>query len=153
MSQSRPFSKLKKEIEKLFVPEINMQINCLSYPIRTQYGSTSTVRFYIKLGDEIIWDFPKNFPLNNIHYHEWAPNIRISELIREYIDTPVNEILSKEFENDKIVTFSKGIIDLNFTDLLRCADKRLGKNKLSVIASENPVAMKVFEKRYSDVLA
>lgn len=47
-------------------------------------------------------------------------------MIREYIDTPVNELFDKIFENDK----------WGLTDILKAADKRLGKNKLIQIKQE-----------------
>ncbi|ETJ99519.1 hypothetical protein HMPREF0378_0482 [Eubacterium nodatum ATCC 33099] len=50
----------------------------------------------------------------------------ISCVIREYIDTPVNELFGKTFEGDK----------WRLTDILKAADKRLGKNKLIQIKQE-----------------
>ncbi len=102
MSQARPFSKLKKQIENLFAPELNMQIFCIAYPVRSQYGSSSIPRYYVKLGKEIIWDFPKDFPLKEISFHLWNDKaVDISNLIRTYIDTPLDELLSESFEAEE----------------------------------------------------
>ncbi len=66
MSKHPPFSKLKKGIENLFDPKLNMEFCCIAYPIRGQWGHNNSVpRFYVKLNDEFIWDFPKDFELKN----------------------------------------------------------------------------------------
>lgn len=54
MTQIRPFSKLKKQIENLFVPELKLEVFCISYPVRSQRGSSSIPRFYIRLDKKYI---------------------------------------------------------------------------------------------------
>lgn len=44
----------------------------------------------------------------------------ISDLIREYIDTPVSELMTRWFDNDR----------WGLTDILRAADRRIGKRRL-----------------------
>lgn len=151
MTPAKPFSKLKKQIESLFIPELKMQVNCISYPIRSQYGSSSIPRFYVQLGKEIIWDFPKDFPIKDIHYHYWKEDTGISNLIREYIDTPVLELLDKTFENEQIIiepqrcNFYLGLIDMFIA-----ADRRIGKEKLMKWSSEieNPKVKLILAKRF-----
>jgi len=61
MEKKRPFSKLKKQIDALFVPELKMHFCCTAYPIRGQWKSNNSIpRYYLKLGKEIIWDYPKD---------------------------------------------------------------------------------------------
>lgn len=162
MSQSIPFTKLSKEIEKLFVTELNLKVNCISYPIRSQYGSSSIPRFYIQLGKdkEIIWDFPKDFPIKNANYHCWKDQTVISQLIREYIDTPVLELPKKKFEIERIMRIDQYLWEnhqdeydfkLGLTDLFKAADRRLGKEKLlqwSETKGINPKVKLILEKRF-----
>ena len=78
----KPWSKLKRQIENLFVPELNVKIDCNSYPIRGQWGHKNSIpRFYVKAEKEIIWDFPKNFEIKNIHFGWWADNNNISAVV------------------------------------------------------------------------
>ena len=102
MSQSKPFSKLKKQIEQLFARELNMHIQCFAYPIKSQYGSSSIPRFYITFNKNIIWDFPKDFPIKYVNYHYWKSDTSISDIIRNYIDTPIEGLLEKTFTNEHI---------------------------------------------------
>jgi hypothetical protein len=133
------FSKLKKQIENLFEPDLNMEFCCNSYPMRsrTGYAHNSIPRFYIKLGKEIIWDYPKNKSAKKEEYGYWASNNGISALVRNYIDTPVEELLNKDFKSD-------------LTDLFKAADRRLGKGNLVrwAILLSNPVVCKILIERY-----
>ncbi len=136
----KPFSKLKKQIENLFDPVLKMQFCCSAYPMRskTGYASNSIPRFYLKLDKGIIWDFPKDFAVKDIGYGVWANNNGISELVREYIDTPLAELLYKDFESEKkeywYHTKATGMEEMHFpynlTDLFKAADRRIGKANL-----------------------
>jgi len=157
----KPFSKLKKPLEALFVPELKIQFNCNSFPIRGQWGHHNSVpRYYLVLGKEIIWDFPANFEIKELHFGWWASFNNISALIREYIDTPIDELLTKEFENEtlKIDTnylppFNEPIYKINYhlTELFIAADRRIGKEKLKAFAASknNPVVDKILNKRFT----
>lgn len=99
-------------------------------------------RYWITVGDnkEIIWDFPNGFldkecieehhyfdrhiqeeiPNTIKEYYFWDENYTwVAELIREYLDTPRNQLLTKQFEKDKY-----GLIDI-----LRKYDRRISKKK------------------------
>jgi hypothetical protein len=158
MGKLRPFSKIKKNIDSFFDEKLNMEMCCLSYPIRSQYGSSSIPRFYLKLGKEYIWDFPKDFEIKK-HFHEWVNEVHISELVRDYIDEPVDKLLRKEFEKDKISLTdhfymknrSEDIeIELKLTELFKAADRRLGKEKLLSWAKEvkNPLVDRILAIRF-----
>jgi len=114
----KPFSKLKNQIENLFEPSLKIEFCCNSYPMKTKtgYAHNSIPRFYVKLNKEIIWDYPKDF--KNEPYTEYAEN-GISALVREYIDTPVSDLLSKKFNDE-----------YGLTDIFKAADRRLGKESL-----------------------
>jgi len=148
---SKPWSKIHRELKKLISDDIDFQIHCVAYPMRSQYGSTDLPRYWITLGKEIIWDYPKQFMTqdggtkNLSGFQAWYPYTTdipdISDLIREYIDTPKGEILSKVFHNDYW-----GLINI-----LRAADRRVGRRRLTVLKKKthNIAANKVIDARIS----
>jgi hypothetical protein len=162
MAKPRPFSKLKKVIESLFDEKLTMQFCCISYPIRGQWGHNNSIpRYYVKLGKEIIWDFPKDFNLKDISFYYWAEFNHINEIVREYIDTPIENLLNKEFTHEKndfmhqqINPNEKEILvfEYQLTELFKAADRRIGKEKLLNWAKEisNPKVDKILELRFKD---
>jgi hypothetical protein len=155
----KPWSKLKKELEKLFVPGLNMEFNCNSYPIRGQWGHRNSVpRFYLLLDKEVLWDFPRDFEIKELHFGWWADSNKITDLLREYIDTPIDQLLIKKFENERLVIdtdylqLGKGKkyeINYHLTELLIAADRRIGKEKLLSFSARkaNHNIDKILEKR------
>ncbi len=148
------FSKLKKEIEKLFDQRLDMQFCCSAYPMRPKngYATRSIPRFYVKIGKDIIWDFPKDFEVEPMS-SEWCNRNGISALVREYIDTPVAELLEKEFKGEfksfKHTPRRKGHPEKTYTnqsdmevvksltDIFKTADRRVGKQKLYIWAAKS----------------
>lgn len=109
-------------------------------------GSTNIPRYWITLGKEIIWDYPKDFvdtkhpgrrDIKDYPYGTDVPNI--SKLIREYIDTPKEEIFTKEFENDY----------WGLVEILRASDKRIGTRRLEELKAkvDSAAARKVIDAR------
>lgn len=148
--KQRPWSKLQREIYDLLSPDIHLQIHCTSYPMRSQNGgSTNLPRYWITLDKDVIWDYPRDFVaknrcVRNFQGEEcWYPYLTdisaISELIREYIDTPKEDILSKPFTHDKW-----GLINI-----LRAADRRIGVRRLELLRrkTHNVAALKVIARR------
>ena len=145
------WSKLQKELYLIIDPMIDFQIHCAVYPMRSRYGSTELPRYWITLGKEIIFDYPKQFVLSDgtvknydpdgIHqdypYYTDVPNI--SALIREYIDTPISEIATKHFENDY----------WGLANILRAADRRVGQRRLDNLRRriKNQAAQKILAIR------
>ncbi|WP_445356219.1 hypothetical protein ACJJI5_10420 [Microbulbifer sp. EKSA008] len=148
---SKPWSKLQREFYLLRAEGLKFQLQCRSYRMDSQMGSTNCPRYWITLGKEIIWDYPKDF-VGKTHPDrkptEWYPYGTdipdISNLIREYIDTPKDEIIKKVFEND-----CWGLINI-----LRAADKRIGTRRLPELKKKtgNKAALKVIEERMSTAL-
>jgi hypothetical protein len=136
------WSKLQKELYLLVSPDINFQIHCVAYPMRSQYGGTNLPRYWITLGKDILWDYPQNFVADG-GVHEYYPYMTdvsdISELLREYIDTPKETIIEKYFENDK----------WGLTDILKAADRRIGKRRLTDLKhnTHNLAAIRIIEER------
>ena len=160
------FSKLKKEIEKLFDPKIKMQFCCSAYPMRPKngYATRSIPRFYVKIGKDIIWDFPKDFDVEP-RSCEWCSDNGISALVREYIDTPVVELLDREFSGEfehrgnfgkgrhKSFVIRKSDMEVvkSLTDIFKTADRRVGKQKLYIWAAkcETPQVEIIMNARFT----
>jgi hypothetical protein len=152
VEQKMRWSKLQREFYKIAADEINLQIHCSAYPMESQRGHTAIPRYWITLDKEIIFDYPKqfitdsrvveNFPGSESRYPYKTDTSDISDLIREYIDTPKEEILSKQFPND-----SWGLIDI-----LHAADRRIGTRRLEALLNEtgNISASKVLKARLAD---
>ncbi len=129
------WSKLQKDLYLIIDPTIDFQIHCVAYPMRSRYGNTDLPRYWITLGKEIIFDYPKQFVTHdglicNFKPHGITKNYPykndvsdISDLIREYIDTPVSEIMTKHFENDY----------WGLANILRAADRRIGQRRLDIL--------------------
>lgn len=69
----------------------------------------------------------------------------ISDLIREYIDTPVSEIMTKHFENDY----------WGLANIFRAADRRIGQRRLDNLRRriKNQAAQKILELRIKSIAA
>jgi hypothetical protein len=140
------WSKLQRDLYRLIAEELNFQIHCAAYPMRSAYGSTDLPRYWITLEHEIIWDYPLQFVEYPTHlgakiaHYPYITDISaISDLIREYIETPHTELLTKHFENDHW-----GLINI-----LRAADRRIGQRRLDLLRrkTHNQAALKVIQQR------
>ncbi|HMU12941.1 MAG: hypothetical protein JST41_11785 [Bacteroidetes bacterium] len=145
MSQSRPFSKLKKQVEALFVPGLDLRVDCFVHAHRTQRSEVRVPRYTLKLGEETIWHFPGDLPLKRETPHVWPYMVDISGLLRAYLDTPVDALLSHRFEQEQVDLFHQGCREdgqhilsfgLELTPVLIAADRRLGRAKLAVWAAQ-----------------
>ncbi|GKX54277.1 hypothetical protein SOASR030_03890 [Leminorella grimontii] len=154
--KQRPWSKLQKEIYLLISPDINFQIHCAAYPMRSQSGSANLPRYWITLGKEIIWDYPKDFVTEEglikncagevTQYYPYLSGVAdISNLIREYIDTPKEQLLDKQFMNDK----------WGLVNILRAADRRIGARRLDDLKrkTHNVATIKVIMRRRENQIA
>ena len=168
----KPWSKLKSKIESLWVNGLPLSIYCSVYrysPPHAVHSEANIPRHWFTLNGEVIYDFPGPFLVDNpprgssIRWFEdvysvinpapkpidGIPTIFtsshdrssiISQLLREYIDRP-RELLMEPFHRD----------EWEFTDILRAADGRIGKNRLRVwektLDAGNP-AQKVLKARF-----
>lgn len=146
------WSSLQRELYNVIDNRINFQIHLSKYRMDSQYGSTDLPRYWITLGDEIIFDYPKQFVdastagncIKNLsgrkQWYPYGTDISdISDLIREYIDTPKDIIFHKHFENDH----------WGLTNILKAADKRIGIRRLEMLKrkTNNNAALKIIEYR------
>ena len=155
----RPWSKLGRDIRALFAPNLPLQIHCSVLPLKSKeaMGSTRFPRYWITLGKETIFDYPSDFlelidheasdyekkwyglefvDVWNSYPYEKHNVSEISCLIRDYINRP-KEALMEPFENDR----------WGLTDILRAADRRIGKQRLEEMETDNPGAKKIISMR------
>ena len=120
------WSKLQRDLYNLIAPELDFKIHCVVYSMNSRRGSTDLPRYWITLNQEIIWDYPKQFinkPTRDgivIAYPYNTDISAISDLIRDYIETPNHEILIKHFETDY----------WGLVNIFRAADRRIGQRRL-----------------------
>ncbi|MBR1737524.1 MAG: hypothetical protein IJ736_11005 [Firmicutes bacterium] len=151
------WSSLQREIYKMIDEHTDLQIHLSKYRMNSQYGSTDLPRYWMTLGNEIIFDYPKQFVcedekgncIKNLNgdrsYYPYTNDItEISNLIREYIDTPKEDVFLKHFENDHW-----GLINI-----LKAADRRFGKRRLEILKkrTKNNAARKIIEYRLNSGL-
>ena len=112
-------------------------------------------RYFITLAGEIIFDYPKDFALKSggvkslaqgalTKIYPYGNDISdIGELIREYIDTPKEELFAKHFDAD----------EWGLANILKAADKRIGKKRLQILAKnkKNQAMQKVVQARLNSV--
>lgn len=145
------WSSLQRELYKIIDEKISFQIHIA---VDRMDIFNSLTRYWITVGDETVFDYPKNFVqktengkiVTNLSgerllypYETDVP--RISRLIREYIDTPKELVFDKKFERDL----------WNLTDILKAADRRNGKRRLDKLKerTDNSAALKIIELRCS----
>lgn len=150
----RRWSKLQKELYLIIDPRIDFQLHCSVYRMQSQMGSTDLPRYWITLNKEIIFDYPKQFVnseglIDNlsvrgkdmVYPYNCEDISHISDLIRAYIDTPVDEIMTKHYEQDL----------WGLANILRAADRRIGLRRLETLRKRkgNIAAQKVILERQS----
>lgn len=153
---AKRWSKLQRELYNLLDEDLKIQIHCNAYRMNSQFGSTDLPRYWITLEKEIILDYPKQFlDMKLSDYNRKTPRPDdytvkscypymtdigvISDIIRDYIDTPLSSLLEHDFEFD-----TWGI-----TDIFKAADRRIGKNRLAehFRDSENEAVIKILNAR------
>ena len=135
------WSQLKKLLENIFAPELNLQIHCSSY--RSQDGA-GIGRYWILLDKAIIFDEPKNISQTLKSDQSNQDASVMTGLIRSYLDTPKGEIFTREFPDDRWALI----------EILRAADRRIGKRRLQELYQvTNSEAVKaIIEARNISVL-
>ena len=145
------WSKLQKRLYELVDESIDFKLHCAVYRMQSRRGSTDLPRYFITLAGEIIFDYPKNFVLKSggvkslaqgalMKIYPYGNDISdIGELIREYIDTPKEELFAKHFDEG----------GWGLANILKAADKRIGKRRLQILAKnkKNQAMQKVIAAR------
>ena len=145
------WSKLAKRLYELADESIDFRLRCTVYRMQSRRGGTDLPRYFITLAGEIIFDYPKDFMLKSgsvkslaqgalTKIYPYGNDISdIGELIREYIDTPKEELFKKHFDAD----------EWELANILKATDKRIGKRRLQILAKnrKNQVMQKVIAAR------
>lgn len=147
---NKRWSKLQSEIYNLIDPEIDLQIQCRKdFKHNCHHGSSCSAQgnYWITLGRGDLQE-------TLFHYRDgdcsqpYEDIPRISQTIREYIDTPKDQIINKKFEHDR----------WGFTELLKCADRRVGKRSKDTLAAliltgdtkNKEACIKILKKRFGE---
>ena len=136
------WSKLQKSLYSIVSNKVDFQIHCSVYRMDSQRGNTNLPRYWITIGKDVVFDYPKQFASDeqNNRYPYQTQVSEISSCIREYIDCPVNLLPEKKFESDL----------WGLTDILKAVDKRLGKEKLkNYFVSSNSTIKEILSKRFN----
>ena len=154
------WSFLKKKLEDLFVPELKVRFYANAYKIGR--SSQPMVRYHLTLDSKVIWDYPKDFNAIKKHsYHLFSAWQQISELVKEYVNTPVSELLSREYADNWFPRcwwydeedLNKAIppVYLGLVELFLACDRRLGKERLLTWAKqvEIPTVHEILKRRFT----
>ena len=124
---------MQRAISLILAPCVPLQVQCRVYPMHSQYGTTGIPRYWITLGQEILWDYPRQFigraSTSGQTPPDWPYNTDISAiscLIRDYLDTPRQCLLTAPFPHDLW-----GLIPI-----LQAADRRIGSRQWEVLAQQ-----------------
>lgn len=116
----RRWSKLQKRIYNLVDPKVHFQIHCVLYKKKSPLGRDRLPRYFITIGKDIVFDYPKEATLEEKYNSLWSSDVdKISDLIEEYVQRP-KERLFDDFPDDR----------WGITDILRACDRRIGREKL-----------------------
>lgn len=122
------WSKLQKRLYDLMDPKAQFQIHMALYEMNSNdgYHGAKLPRYFITIGDEIVFDYPKDFDTSlkyGFNSYPWDTDVsEISSLIEAYTECP-KEKLSEPFETDR----------WGLTAILRVCDRRIGKRRLKEI--------------------
>lgn len=132
------WSKLQKQLYKIMDPTVNFQMHCSVFKTKSAWNAGQKVgiskkkesipHYWITVNNETVWDFPNNyidndslvdgFTLKETYFYPNNYNW-VADVLRNYINTPKEKLLTIEFDNDKF-----GLVDV-----LRKYDRRISKNK------------------------
>lgn len=96
--------------------KLKFKIHCCAYNIGE---SIPIPRYWVVIGKTIVWDFPKDFMDDDKEWYTYDEAEKLSCLIREYIDCPAAELLTRDFDDY-----------FKLVPLLQVCDKRIGKRRL-----------------------
>ncbi len=137
------WSKLQKRIYNILDPKLDLQIHCVVYRHDGFCGEEYVPRYFVTLSGEIIFDFPKNYPVSLQQPYEerekcfWSAVSEISETLAKYLNAGREERMT--------MTDYWGIIDI-----IRAADRRVVARQWNKLYESGSMeAKKVIESRKS----
>lgn len=144
---SKRWSKLQTRLYQIMDSDIDFQVHCALYEMNSNdgYHSCKLPRYFITVNKEIIFDYPKNFDTSQkygFNSYPWDTDISdISDIIEEYIECPVKDIMEK-FENDR----------WGITDIFRVC--RVGKRRLYKLRDtiQDEIMLKIIYLRLNNII-
>ncbi len=138
------WSKLQSRLYNLMDSDAEFQIHAALYEMNSNdaYHGNKLPRYFITIGKEIVFDYPKDFDTTekyDFNSYPWDTDMRdISDLVEAYIERPVEELMLP-FDDDK----------WGLTDILRACDRRIGKRRLKemLAATEDNRIRDIITKR------
>lgn len=154
---AKRWSKLQKKIYELFPEDLNLQLHVTPYRMDSQMGSSNIPRYWMTLNKDIIFDYPaKDLETENYYPYpgsfsrevvvpevEHANNMTsiLSSCLHDYRDLPKDQLLVKNY----------GVAE-PLIDIIRAADRRLGKERLLEWGKEKaPAVQQVLQARFEKV--
>lgn len=136
------WSQIQRKLYDLIDPNLKLQVHCAVYPGGGRTCLNGIPRFWVKLGDEVIFDClhdyifmwqDKNFDIGNLPLEDdiaWCCGIVI-----RYFQAPVDCLMTL---HDRF----------GLTDILLAADRRIGKRRWpEIYATRSEAAQKVLVAR------
>ena len=103
------WSKLQREIYKLIDSRIGIQIHCSVYRMDSRWGGTDLPRYWITLGKEIIFDYPKDFLDKKL---------------------PERGLIISCSHNETVGELYPYVTEISLiSDILKASDRRIGKRR------------------------
>ena len=141
------WSKLQKRLYGLMEPSLGFQLHCALYEMNSNDGwhSNKLPRYWISIGKEIVFDYPKDFDTTEkygFNSYPWDTDIsQISNVIEEYIQCPESELMNG-FTNDR----------WGITNILLVCDRRMGSRRLKRLAEtiQDETLLKVIAMRLNE---
>lgn len=130
------WSQLRVKIEELFDPALALKVHCTVQ--RGEHGARIG-RYWFVLDGETIWDEPKRVSRMLVEGEENSDAAKMGEIFREYLS------LSRE----NLLHYSPADDIAGLSQLLRAADRRIGKRRFSELAGivQHPAAHKIILAR------
>ncbi|MCD8393305.1 MAG: hypothetical protein LUC85_00530 [Bacteroidales bacterium] len=122
-------------------PKSGFDLHCSAYPCGSAWApENSAPRYWVQLGHDIVWDFPKAAPLEELREmgYPYANMALFSDFFRGYIDCPVADLPAYGRANPRWGLF----------DLIYASDRRIGRAKIVEMASTNPIIARIYANRF-----
>ena len=137
------WNKLKQRLATIIAPELKIVFNNGTIQKKTSASEIKLRFFQIKLGEEIIWEFPKDsqIPQETFLYE----CIKINGNWERFEDFPVDSITKYlDLPKEQLLDYEDSI---GLSDILKVCDKRIGYNRLKELKL-SPAAKKIFDVRF-----
>ena len=152
------WNELKQRLEALFVPELDVRIRAT--PASVEEPNAPMIRYWITLKNEVIWDYPNDFPdVAESQTQVLVNSPQIAILLTEYLVVKVNDLLSKRFARDTFAGIGYRVfgnmpqqldpIPLGLIELLLACDSRIDLTSLyhHPLVQRSGKAVKILEMR------